>query len=320
MVENSILIISPNWIGDAVMSMPAVQIFRQENRDVKITVMARPGILDLWRMNPAVDYLVECGKGRDQSAVIKEIRKTEFRHAYILPNSFRSAYIPFRARIPKRTGAQGHWRKWMLTKIIRLGEGHQQFEAMNILGVQGDPPPPRLDVPEAVLPDLGPSPIVTLLPGASRGPSKRWPPDRFAALAKRLQNELNATVVLSGGPDDAESCGVMANETGSGVLNLAGKTSVAEWAALLKKSDCVVANDSGGMHLASAVGTPVAAIFGITDPKKTGPLGPNIILQKSDVQKRDIARHSEEAVEALSAVHINEVFEAVQKLLSEHLI
>ncbi len=107
----------------------------------------------------------------------------------------------------------------------------------------------------------------------------------------------------------------MAESIGGDVVQLAGKTNLSEWASLLKQSDCVVCNDSGGMHLAAAVGTPVVAIFGTTDPKKTGPLGKNIVLQKSEKQSREIKRDSEEAVRALRAVRVDEVFGAVKKLL-----
>jgi heptosyltransferase-2 len=319
MAGESILIVSTNWIGDAVMSMPALQLFRQEHPEAEITVLARPLIGSLWAMHPAVDHFQTMGKA---FPTIAKMRQTHFDRAYIFPNSFRSAFVPFMAGVPRRIGPRGHWRRLMLTEPVHLPEGHQQFEYMKILGVQGRPPAPQLNVPQEAsrtleeklsqFPDFG-RPVITLLPGAARGPSKRWPPEHFILLAKKLRDATGASVVLGGGPDDAAVCAEIAAQTGA--FSLAGQTTIAEWAALLKMSRCVVSNDSGGMHLATAVGTPVVAIFGLTDPRKTGPLGRSVVVQESLVQRRDIPRDSEEAVRALAAIHPGRVFEAVMSLL-----
>jgi len=332
----SILIISTNWIGDAVMSMPALQRFRQEHPEAEITVLARPLVLALWQMHPAVNFFQPLEKTAQLFPMVGKLRQKNFDCAFSFPNSFRSALVPFLAGVPERIGFSGQWRGGMLTRIVPRTEGHQQFEAAAILGVQGELPAPQLDVPPESFQTLesncvaaqcfashGPclfgnskSPIITLLPGAARGPSKRWPAEHFMMLAKRLHKDLGAQVLLGGGPDDAAVCEEIAAGADSGVVSLAGQTTVSEWAALLKSSDCVVSNDSGGMHLATAVGTPVVGVFGVTDPGKTGPLGKSIVLQKSDLQNRDIKRASEEAVRALAAIRPDEVFEAAQTLLS----
>ena len=338
MTNESILIVSPTWIGDAVMCMPAVQLFRAEYPETEITMLAKPLVLSLWKMHPAIDHFQTLEK---TFPTLGKLKQRHFDRAYIIPNSFRSAFLPFMAGIPKRIGARGHWRKWILSEIPSFGTGHQQFEAMSILGVQGTPKAPTLEVTKksfqtlerklAHFPSIGKGlislfqtlenerpfgarPVVTLLPGAARGPSKRWPTENFALLAKNLCSALNAVVLLGGGPDDVAVCNDMEAE-GYDIFNLAGQTTLSEWAAMLQMSHCVVSNDSGGMHLATAVGTPVVAIFGTTDPKKTGPLGKNIVLQKSEKQNREIKRDSEEAVRALRAVRVDEVFGAVKKLL-----
>jgi len=339
MKNESILIIGLNWIGDAVMSMPALQLYRQEYPDAEIVLLTKPGLKPLWEMHSAPDAILLQNETRQ---TVKMLKRSVYSRAFIFPNSFRSAYLPFAAGVPRRIGAAGHARRLMLTERICLGAGHQQFEYMNILGVQGEPPLPQLQVPHEIfrslerklhhLPNIGSSmavifqaleaeraagsrPVVTLLPGAARGPSKRWPAEHFIELAKRLWMELNAVVVLSGGPDDAAACAEIAEAAGDDVLNLAGQTTLKEWAALLKISDCVVSNDSGGMHLAAALDTPVAAIYGLTDPRKTGPLGKNIVLQKSELKNRDIKRNSEAARRALEAVAPDEAFAAVRELL-----
>ncbi|MFA5687681.1 MAG: lipopolysaccharide heptosyltransferase II [Kiritimatiellales bacterium] len=322
-MNDSIVIVSTNWIGDVIMSLPAVQIFRAETPDVSITVLAKPCVKAVWEMCPAVDFVETM---ENPFVTARRLKAAHFSAAYIFPNSFRSAFIPFLARIPARIGLRGKWRRLMLTGTIALPNGHQQFEPMNILGVQGDPPPPELAVPERDIQAVKEkiktagneclSQIITILPGAARGPAKRWPAENFAAVAKRLQAELNAQLILAGGPGDRPVCEEIASSAGGGILNFAGETTIAEWAALLKISRCAVSNDSGGMHLAAAVGTPVVAVFGITDPAKTGPLGTAAILQKSELKTRDIARNSEAAGRALAAITPAEVFNAVREQLT----
>jgi heptosyltransferase-2 len=323
-VPEKVLIVSTNWIGDAIMSMPALQLFRAAHPESEITVLTKPGLKALWKMHPAVNFIQTLD---EMIPTIVKLRQTHFDRAYIFPNSFRSAFVPFMAGVPRRIGSCGQWRRLMLTEPVRLPGGHQQFEYLKILGVQGVPPAPQLCVPAesfqtlevrlAGVSSFQPSrrPVITLLPGAARGPSKRWPAGHFILLAKKLREELNAQILLGGGPGDAAVCAEIAAAAGPEVISLAGQTTVSEWAAMLKFSTCVVSNDSGGMHLATAVGTPVIAIFGLTDPNKTGPLGRSIILQKSSLQSRDIARDSEAARLALAAVTPDEVYAAVSGLL-----
>ena len=322
MVSDSVLIVSTNWIGDAVMGMPALQMFRQENPDAKITVLTKPGLRALWEMHPAADAIQIMEK---PFPTARKLRREQYDRAYIFPNSLRSGFVPWKAGIRWREGMRGHWRRLLLNKIIEPPTGHQQFEYKSILGVQGSLPEPQLRVPEESLQAVeeklsnlagrGNSPLVVLLPGAARGPSKRWPPEHFIQLAKALRSSMDAVVVLGGGPDDADACADIAAQAGDGVVSLAGKTSIPEWAALLKLSDCVVSNDSGGMHLATAVGAPVVGIYGLTDPGKTGPLGNSRVLKKGTRSSRDIARTSEEAVSALAAIGPAEVYLAVCDLL-----
>lgn len=322
-IPEQILIVSTNWIGDAIMSMPAVRLFRQERPEAEITVLARPLICSLWAMHPAVNRLETMGT--PVSTVLK-LKQTHFDRAYIFPNSFRSAFVPFMAGVPRRIGSRGHWRRLLLTETVHLPDGHQQFEYLKILGVHGEPPVPQLTVPEESFRSLEAKmtvagfkfsgrPVITLLPGAARGPSKRWPVEHFVQLAKRLRDDIGAQILLGGGSDDAAVCAEMAAFIGRDTTSMAGQTTIPEWAAMLKRSHCVVSNDSGGMHLATAVGTPVAVIFGITDPKKTGPLGRSVVLQKSAVQSRDVARDSDAARLALEAVTPDEVYTAVTGLL-----
>ncbi|MBI9020571.1 MAG: lipopolysaccharide heptosyltransferase II [Verrucomicrobia bacterium] len=335
------LIIGPDRVGDSVLSLPALQLLRQEHPAVEITMTAGPKLEAFWNMCPSIDGFQTL---EEKFPNIGKLKQTHYDRVYILSNSFRSAWIPFVAGIPRRIGARGHWRLLLLTEVVHLGSGHQQFEAMSILGVQGDPPAPELRVPpesfqtlerklvhfpnlgknrsvlfQALEADtecpMGARPVITILPGAPHDPSRRWPATHFLLLARNLCSALNAVVLLGGGPEDAAVCAEIA-ATEPGIINLAGETTLAEWAALLKASHCVVGNESGGTHLASALGTPVVGLYGLTDPKKTGPLGKHIVFQKREPQGRNAPRDSDAAARALALIGADEVFMAVRNLLA----
>jgi heptosyltransferase-2 len=160
-------------------------------------------------------------------------------------------------------------------------------------------------------------PLIGVMPGAARGPAKRWSAERFAEAARRLRAELGGSVVVMGGAGDAEACAAVVAGVGDGVLNLAGVTTLGEWAALLAECRLVLCNDSGGMHLAAALGVPVVAVFGITDPIRTGPLGTRCrVVQHSMQHDRAVPRESAAARAALAAVTVDEVVAAAQELLA----
>jgi len=326
-VPERFLVVGPNGMGDAVMSLPAIQILRAEYPKTEITVMAEARLEAFWQMLPSVDFFQPLETFLPR---VGKIKKQKFDRAYILPNSFRSALIPFMAGIPRRVGARGHWRRMMLTEIVHLGTGHQQFEAMSVLGVQGTPKPPALQVPEKSFQTLerkwvhfpnigknrtalfqalekekplGARPIVTLLPGGAHASLKGWPEESFSLLAKNLCSSMNAVVLLGGGPEDVGVCNGIETESYD-IINLVGQTTFSEWAAMLQASDCVVSHNNGGMHLASAVGTPVVGLYGLADAEKTGPLGKHIVLQKK------------EATRAVAAIGADEVYGAIKKLLT----
>ena len=143
-----------------------------------------------------------------------------------------------------------------------------------------------------------------------------WPLDHFEKLARMLLNKTELNLIFAGGAGDAPACEELVKTLGDRALSVAGKSSLQEWAALLKNANLAVANDSGGMHLAGAVGVPVVGIYGITDPDKTGPLARRFkVLQNSTVKSRDISRNSDLATEALASITPNQVFRAVKELL-----
>ncbi len=316
-----ILIIGLNWIGDAIMSMPAIQACRAENPDAHIALLVKPYLKPLWEMSGVPDEII-CLDGMVSTSGI--LRKGRYDKACILPNSFRSALLPTMAGIRRRVGLRGDLRRAMLTRVIPLSGGHQANEYFPILAPSRVGSPcefPRLKIPDTAfqtleikIPTRGN--YVVLMPGAARGASKMWPLKSFKTLAQKILAETELSIVFAGGTADAEACEELAAALGDKTVSVAGCTNLQEWAALLKNSLVAVANDSGGMHLAAAVGAPIVGIYGITDPEKTGPLTKKYrVIQNSSTQARDISRHSDEAQKALESIAPDQVFTALIDLL-----
>ena len=324
-----LLVCGVNWIGDAVMSMPALQTWRERHPDARLDLLVKPGLLPLWSLHGAPDRLHRMEPGCAGAwRTARLLRKQSCDAACIFPNSFRSALIPWLAGLPRRTGMPGHGRRWLLSATpagTPPAGRHQAYEYYHLLSeAPPDPlPAPRLELPEALQKwardqeALRPGPQVTFLPGAARGPSKQWPEPHWVALGRQLfESGFGGTLLIQGGPAEAALCNRIAGDIGRGAVSLAGQTDVPQWAALMSRCALVVCNDSGGMHLAAAVGAPVLALFGLTDPEKTGPLGARCrVLQHSSVRRRDIPRDCPEARAALAAITPDEVLQESLLLL-----
>jgi len=296
-------------------------------------MLVKPKMGALWKMHAAVDEVIEMGiaaSGTLQTVKIVKARKCE--GALVFPNSFRSALVPYLARVPVRVGMVGHGRVWMLTNVIRAPvkpeRRHQLWEYFEIAGLAdstGEPEAPRLSIPESALAVArshlgeGRGPWIGFIPGAARGPSKQWPPDHFIEAGRRLVAKAQCRVLVLGTAGEAELCRQVAGGIGGAAISVAGKTSLAEFGALLSLCRVVVANDSGGMHMATAVGAKVVGIFGLTDPVKTGPIGAGHRVIGHDARgahSRDIPRNSKEARDALRAIAPERVVAAVMELLN----
>lgn len=328
--HDAVLICGVNWVGDSVMTMPALQAYRRAHPTVYITLLVKPQLQHLWRLHGVPNEVLPLKTGLlGTLRTAAMIRKRRFGKAYVLPHSFRSAVIPFFGGTPKRAGMPGHWRDFMLTQVIRPREApdklHQAWEYMDLLLPGHDAR--ELELPALRVPDDAmafaekqlagsPRPRVGMIPGAARGPAKRWPAQNFIEVGRLLSRDKGCSVVTLGISREAPLCEQVARGIGDKARNLAGQTSLAEWIAILKACDLVIANDSGGMHLAAAVGTPVAAIFGITDPAKTGPLGRACrVVQNSTVRNRDVERDSPEAIKSLASVTPEQVYQAALGLM-----
>jgi heptosyltransferase-2 len=287
------IVIAPNWIGDAVMSIPVLRALRRFAPDEPLAVLARPGAAAIYRAEGSA------GEVRIVSSLVADslaIARDRLAQAWLLPNSFRSALAPFLAGVPDRVGYATDGRAALLTRSLPPPPrtGHQLRDYDPLLasrGIEPDLGAPRLPLParaqeraEALLSSAGLATagrgLVVLAPGAAFSWTKRWPPDRFGRLGSELCTRGFSTAIAIG-PGETGLAAAVSDAAGMALPTLGADLDPVELAAVLARARAVVANDSGPMHLAAAVGTPVVAIFGATDPGRTGPRGaPSIVLDR----------------------------------------
>lgn len=331
----NILISGVNWLGDSCMTMPAIQLFKKKNPTISLSILVKPKLAPLWEMHDDIDHIITLSNGLGGTlATSRKLSSKQFDTAYIFPNSWRSALIPHLSRIPVRTGTPGHKRSFMLTNLvspsIKITERHQMWEYVHILDLddyRNEIELPSLNISNSDLSETqtkfglsSDNSLVGILPGAARGSSKRWPPDHFITAGKNLISETGCHVAVFGTSGESALCKQVAKEIGESAYNLAGKTSLPELTALLGSCKCVLCNDSGGMHLAAAAGTTVVAVFGLTDPAATGPIGAeHQIISANDVsaRSRNIAKESKEAEEALLSIQPNRVSNAAIEIMRQ---
>jgi heptosyltransferase-2 len=291
-----LLVRVPNWVGDVVHSLPAITALRTHFADAELTVVSRGEAGTLLQHHPAVDHVVgyRTVRGFGQLRHLREaagrLRRNSYELGILLPNSFESAWLFWWAGIPRRYGFATDGRGWLLTEpqsctaeTRRLHQADYYLALLAGLGVRTPRGWQRLEPTAAEREAAGrrlaeagwrpERPLIALCPGAGFGSAKRWPLDRFGALAVRLAKERGATLVMLGGTAERPMGEALASRVGEGSINLAGETSLRDALAIVSLSTVVVSNDSGLLHLAAASGTPVVALFGPTDPDRTGPTG-----------------------------------------------
>jgi heptosyltransferase-2 len=343
-----ILVRGVNWLGDAVMTTPALLRLRERFPGAHTVLLSPEKLRDLWLHHPAIDEVFTFAPGEGLLSISKRLRRGVFEDGFqteiitrgtgispddrltritnnptyqpfdlalVLPNSPRSALEVFLARIPQRLGYARPWRNFFLTQTIAPRPGavkmrkrsaseikqlvaagqpgqpsapapgaHQVYEYLHLaaaLGANATPVPPLLFVTHeeiaATRKKFGleniSGPVFGLNAGAEYGPAKRWPVDKFIAVAQDLQKRTNCVWLLFGGKNDESTAAQIQSAVGSrpAVFNLAGQTTLRELMALMKICNVVLTNDTGPMHVAAALGTPVVAPFGSTSPELTGP-------------------------------------------------
>jgi heptosyltransferase-2 len=296
-----ILIVAPSWVGDAILSEPLVAVLREPFADPFVDVLAPPWCAPVYARMRGIGQIIEnplghgeLGLGR-RRALAREVKARGYTRAFILPNSFKSALIPWFAGIPRRIGYAGEGRRALLTETRRLDPKAlprlvDRFVALAVPKGRLIPTPPApVLVPNAsnafaamrALTLSTHRPIAILCPGAEYGPAKRWPAEHFIALARRLLGEGYAVWLLGSPNDQAVALPIAAAVTG--VRDLTGRTDLGTAIDLLSLAEVVVSNDSGLMHAAAAVGRPLVALFGSSSPDYTPPLSPLAHIAKIDI-------------------------------------
>jgi len=285
-----------NWLGDAVMSLPSIRAIRQIFPHAHIALVARPWVADLYARERSIDRVIPYTPRKGlaaKRAFAAMLRREHFDAAILLQNAFDAALLAWLAGIPERIGYNRDARGLLLTQAISVPEPgdiprHQRFYYLELLRRAGmlerfpETGAIRLEgIDEARsagadhLARLGVSgPVVGVSPGAAYGNAKRWYPERFAAVAQAL---TPSAVLLFGSPGERELCETVAGVLRRGgieVRNLAGETTLREFIDLAAACRLFLTNDSGAMHVASALGVPTVAVFGATDDIATGPTGP----------------------------------------------
>jgi heptosyltransferase-2 len=296
-----ILIIAPNWIGDAVTSQPLLATLKAQYPESKIDVLASHWVAPIYRACSEVDDVIEAKFEHQQlqwnlrKQLAKEIESKKYQACFVLPNSFKSALIPWLANIPFRIGYRGELRFGLInlaldnpSKVNRPPMVEHYLALSNLLiddeTTSSDELTPKLNVAltaqqsvdkKLQVQNIHSESLYVLCPGAEYGPTKRWPATHFAKLAQLLIEENpNNQVILLGSKSDqilAQEITAQAQQADN-IHNWCGDTSLDEAIALIGMSKAVVSNDSGLMHIAAALKTPQVAIFGSSDPAHTPPL------------------------------------------------
>jgi heptosyltransferase-2 len=298
-------VIAPSWVGDAILSEPLFAVLRAAGVERPIDVVAPPWCGPVYARMRGVGRVLDSPAAHGElgwsarRALGRSLRAEGYTHAYVLPNTWKSALLPFFAGIPRRIGYVGEARYGLLTDARRLARGAlprlvARYAALAApRGAEpGEPPQPRL-VPDrenlrAAMQALGLAtgrPVAILCPGAEFGPAKRWPAEHFATLAQRLARDGYAIWIL-GSPNDRAAAQALAAALASPLASLAdltGRTDLGTAIDLMSVASLVVSNDSGLMHAAAAVDAPLVALFGSSSPAYTPPLSPRARIARIEI-------------------------------------
>jgi heptosyltransferase-2 len=286
---SNILIRATNWVGDAVMCLPALHAIRKRFPEAHITILAKSWVSDLYAQESFTNQiLIHDAKSWWKLAL--ELRRHHFDCAILLQNAFGAAWVACLAGIPTRIGYNRDGRGFLLTRAVRVpkrGEipRHERFYYLELLRraglVETTPADAIRIMPQTTV--RGTKRIIGISPGAAYGTAKRWLPERFAEAAGAIASARGASLALFGSRAEHDLCEQIARMLdGHDVTNYAGKTTLEQFIELAARCELFLTNDSGAMHIASALGVPTVAIFGATDHEATGPIGPRsrVVRQK----------------------------------------
>ncbi len=311
-----ILIIGPSWVGDMVMSQSLYITLKQQYPQAQIDVIAPGWCKPILERMPEVNQAIEMPLGHGEfnflgrRAIGKELKDQGYQHAFILPNSAKSALIPWFAGIPKRTGWKGEFRygllndlrpnkksfQYMVERYVALAHPKEVMQDSSSLGGLETLPRPSLSIdPKTRLQTINKFNLdpdketIGLCPGAEFGPAKKWPAEHYATVAQEMI-KAGKQVWLFGSAKDVEACQNIKDRIDKDLQShayiLAGQTSLIEAVDLLSACDTVISNDSGLMHVAAAVGCKVVAVYGSTSPQYTPPLAEKVAIVHTDIDCR----------------------------------
>ncbi|HQN17594.1 MAG TPA: lipopolysaccharide heptosyltransferase II [Syntrophobacteraceae bacterium] len=331
-----ILIRSTNWIGDAVMTTPAMGRMRAAFPMAEIVVAANPTIAELLDRHPSCDRIIvydKKGRHRGPGGLLRfcaELRKEEFDLAVLFQNAIEAAILATLARIPIRAGFTTDCRAPLLTHRVSGWRRARRFHHTDYyltmlegLGIRGGNGRLQLHCTEEELSwakeQLSDDPWVAVNPGATYGSAKRWLTERFAAVADTIAQETPSRILLIGGPNEGWIAEEVLQKMHTPPLNLAGKTSVRQLMALLSQCRLLVTNDSGPMHVAAAFAVPIVAIFGSTDHRTTSPLSNSCrIVRKPTECAPCLKTECPTDHHCMTAVSVTDVLNATRTLLRGH--
>ena len=330
-----ILIRGPNWIGDAVLAIPAMKAVRARYPDAEITLLVRPWVAGLFSSAAFIDKVWSEGKPttlRNWMRVTRNMRDRKFDLALLFPNSFESALMTFMGRVKQRVGYATDGRSWMLTSAVATSAESQHqvqyyLDLAKTLSASADCPSIDIQATESerasarqLLEEAGIARTARFLvvnPGAAYGSAKRWDQERFADVADHLAHELALKVAIIGSDAERPIANRIRNRMTAETAVLNGKTSLQALIGVLAESSLMITNDSGPMHIAAALGIPTVAIFGSTDEKITGPYGPHTRVVKHPVECSPcLLRECPIDHRCMNVVTVDEVCRAAKELVS----
>ena len=302
-MSEQILVAGPAWVGDMVMTQSLCITLKEQNPDAHIDILAPAWSIPVIERMPQVRRGVELSTvhgelgWKKRRTLAESLRSTGYTRALVLPRSAKAALVPWFAKIPVRTGYRGELRFGLINDVRKLDKSVltqtvQRFVALGLPTNAHQPPEivfPRLDInqdnqtrllDQFALP--ADAPMIALMPGAEYGPAKRWPTRHYGVLAKKLGAQGKRVLIFGSAKEQALGAEI-AKYSPETAVNLCGKTQLADVIDLLAKCESAVSNDSGLMHVAAAVNTPLVAIYGSSTPAYTPPLTDTVQILKRDV-------------------------------------
>jgi len=317
-----VLIRASNWLGDSVMSIPAVRAIKNGRPDLHLTVVTPEKLGPVWKLLPEVDKIILLPKKSLFATVRLLGRQRNFDVAIVFPNSLRAALEIWLSKIPRRVGYRGHWRSALLNQIVKPPRKpgpikHQIYHYLRIAEDCGGDTSTFDRNSFALTPQQATNEkIFALCPGAEYGPAKRWLPGRFAQAAQAVASEHGAKWVLFGTAKDREAGRQIADALGETCINRIGQTTLDQLIEELRVCRLLLTNDTGTMHLAALLGVPIIAIFGSTEPALTGPVGSRHVVVRHHVECSPcFLRECPIDFRCMKSVGVEEVRTAVRSVL-----